>query len=93
MNQFYVICFDIADKKRLRKVSTQMENFGTRVQYSVFECYLDSNELKALMQRITDLIDPGKDHVRYYGLCDKDLPKVLCDGIGTLTQDNDYHLF
>jgi len=43
MSKLYVICFDVADKKRLRQVAIQMENFGQRVQYSVFECHLDEN--------------------------------------------------
>ncbi len=91
-SRFYVICFDVSDEKRLRKVAIQMENFGMRVQYSVFECYLDATELETLKQRLLEIIDQDNDHVRYYGLCNKDVPKIVLDGLGMLTRDADYHL-
>ena len=92
MNQFYVICFDIADKKRLRQVAIQMENFGQRVQYSIFECYLNSDKLEKLKSRLEIIINPKEDHIRYYHICKKDKEKILIDGTGTLSQESDYHL-
>ncbi len=92
MSQFYVICFDVADKKILRHVAIQMENFGQRVQYSVFECHLDNNELEDLKIRLDTIIDKKEDHVRYYGLCNKDKPKILLDGEGSITKDDDYYM-
>lgn len=91
MNQLYVICYDIADKKRLRKVAIQMENFGQRIQYSVFECYLSSVKLKQLEQRLEKIINLTEDHVRYYSICNKDKNKILLDGIGSITADNNYY--
>ena len=92
MSRLYVICFDVAHKKRLRQVAIQMENFGQRVQYSVFECYLDANELEQLKQRLEKIINTNEDHIRYYGICNKDKGKILFDGMGSITPDNDYHL-
>ena len=92
MNQFYVICFDISDKKRLRQVAIQMENFGQRVQYSIFECYLDANKLEELKSRLELIINPAEDHIRYYSICNKDKAKILIDGKGSIHQDADYHL-
>jgi CRISPR-associated protein Cas2 len=93
MSRFYVICFDIADKKRLRQVSIQLENFGNRIQYSVFECHLSTADLTTLKQRIADIIDQEEDHVRYYGMCKKDYTKIFFDGDGALTKENAYLLF
>lgn len=87
-----MICFDVADTKRLRQVAIQLENFGQRVQYSVFECFLDAADLEALMGNLDDIIEPSEDHIRYYTLCDKDKPKVLIDGIGAVTTNDDYYL-
>ena len=92
MNQFYVICFDICDKKRLRQVAIQMENFGQRVQYSVFECYLNANTLNDLKNRLETIINSEEDHIRYYSICKKDKAKILIDGKGSIHQDADYHL-
>lgn len=93
MSRFYVICFDVTDKKRLRQVSIQLENFGQRVQYSVFECHLDQSQLDELKQRLHAIINIEEDHIRYYGICDKDKPKILLDGMGLITPDKDYHYF
>jgi CRISPR-associated endonuclease Cas2 len=36
----YLVCYDICDDKRLRKVFQTMRNYGDHLQYSVFECQL-----------------------------------------------------
>lgn len=41
---FYVICYDIPDDKRRKKISDLLEVYGSRVQYSVFECVLNSKQ-------------------------------------------------
>ena len=41
----YLICYDISDDKRLRKVFKAMRNFGDHLQYSVFECQLTPSDL------------------------------------------------
>ncbi len=92
MSQFYVICFDVCDKKRLRQVAIQMQNFGQRVQCSIFECYLDSKKLKKLKGRLESIINSKEDHIRYYSICEKDKAKILIDGHGTVQQEADYHL-
>lgn len=92
MSQFYVICFDVSNKKRLRQVAIQMENFGQRVQYSIFECYLDANKLEELKGRLELIINSEEDHIRYYSICKKDKGKILIDGNGSVHQEADYHL-
>jgi CRISPR-associated protein Cas2 len=92
MSAFYVICFDVHDDKRLRRISNEMENVGQRVQRSVFECHLDAAQLQALQQRLSELLEPVEDQVRYYPLCGKDKQQIIIDGIGQLSSDPDYHL-
>jgi CRISPR-associated protein Cas2 len=57
-----------AGKKRLRKIAKECENYGQRVQYSVFECLIDPARLKHLQARLENLIDKDKDSLRYYYL-------------------------
>lgn len=57
-----------AGQKRLRKVAKQCENYGQRVQNSVFECLIDSAQWKVLKALLTDIIDPEKDSLRFYYL-------------------------
>lgn len=59
-----------AGKKRLRKVAKACEDYGQRVQNSVFECLIDPARLKILQARLEKLIDKEKDSLRYYYLGD-----------------------
>jgi CRISPR-associated protein Cas2 len=34
----YLVCYDISDDKRLRKVFNLMRGFGDHLQFSVLEC-------------------------------------------------------
>jgi CRISPR-associated protein Cas2 len=60
-----------AGKKRLNKVAKQCENFGQRVQNSVFECLIDPAQLKQLRARLVALMDAEKDSLRIYNLGDE----------------------
>ena len=60
-----------AGKKRLRQVAKQCQNYGQRVQYSVFECLLDPARLKHLQATLEKLIDPDTDSLRFYYLGDE----------------------
>lgn len=55
-------------KKRLRQIAKCCVDCGQRVQNSVFECLVDSVQLKQLQKRISDIMDTEKDSVRYYYL-------------------------
>ncbi|WP_284141659.1 CRISPR-associated endonuclease Cas2 [Virgibacillus sp. LDC-1] len=54
--------------KRLRKVAKKCEQYGVRVQNSVFECIVDSAQMRQLELDLLKLIDPDKDSLRFYRL-------------------------
>lgn len=58
-------------KKRLRKVAKACQNYGQRVQNSVFECVIDPARLKQLQAKLEKSIDKEKDSLRYYYLGDE----------------------
>ncbi|MEW5892436.1 MAG: CRISPR-associated endonuclease Cas2 [Pseudomonadota bacterium] len=66
---YWVIAYDIADPRRLRRVAALLADHGQRVQESVFECELDAVALLGLRRRLLDEIEPGSDSIRYYPLC------------------------
>lgn len=57
-----------AGKKRLRKVAKVCVDYGQRVQNSVFECLLDAAQYTVFKARLTRLIDPATDSLRFYQL-------------------------
>lgn len=55
-------------KKRLRRVARACEDFGQRVQYSVFEIEVDPAQWAKLKARLEGNIRPDVDSLRYYYL-------------------------
>ena len=55
-------------KRRLRRVAKQCENFGQRVQNSVFECLLTPAQWADLKHNLEKEIDENHDSLRYYFL-------------------------
>lgn len=57
-----------AGQKRLRKVAKVCENYGLRVQNSVFECIVDATQFKQLKLTLLATIDDKLDSLRFYQL-------------------------
>ena len=53
---------------RLRRVAKACENYGQRVQCSVFECLVEPAQWARLRHRLEELIVPEEDSLRYYYL-------------------------
>ena len=49
--EFYVIAYDVTNDKRRRKVSELLEEWGVRVNFSVFECEIKRNALAQLKKK------------------------------------------
>lgn len=68
-----IITYDVntetsTGKNRLRKVAKQCENYGQRVQNSVFECVLDAAKCREVQHKLELIIDKNKDSLRFYYL-------------------------
>lgn len=59
---------DRAGRTRLRRAAKACLDYGQRVQNSVFECDIDPAQWAVLKHRLTELIDPGQDSLRFYFL-------------------------
>ena len=57
-----------AGKKRLRHVAKICTNYGQRVQHSVFECVLDTAQLRIVQDKLLKTIDNKTDSLRFYML-------------------------
>lgn len=57
-----------AGRRRLRRVARACQDFGQRVQLSVFECQVDPAQWTALRARLVQEIDPKTDSLRFYNL-------------------------
>ncbi len=61
----------LTGQSRLRKVAKCCENYGQRVQNSVFECLLDPEQLAELKHQLLKVIDTSADSLRFYNLGSK----------------------
>lgn len=84
-----LITYDISNDKRRNKVSETLEGYGTRVNFSVFECILSQAKLDKLTREIQNLIDKT-DSVRFYYLCQNCIKKSFFIGekIDTIANDS-----
>jgi CRISPR-associated protein Cas2 len=55
-------------RRRLRRVAKACQDFGQRVQKSVFECTVDKTTYEILEKRLLDEIDITEDNLRLYRL-------------------------
>ena len=66
-----LIAYDIADTEtagasRLRRIADVCEQYGQRVQFSIFECRLSNARLARLVGEVEDIIDRDRDSVLVY---------------------------
>jgi len=57
-----------AGKRRLRKIAEACQDFGQRVQKSVFECAVNEMQYEELIRRLVTIMDEKEDSLRFYRL-------------------------
>jgi CRISPR-associated protein Cas2 len=55
-------------RSRLRRVAKACQNFGQRVQFSVFECSVTETQMERLRRKTLGIIDNEEDNLRIYFL-------------------------
>ncbi len=68
MRNTYLVCYDIRNDKRLRKVYRTMRNYGDHLQYSIFECQLNAIDLAKCRHTLSEIIKHDEDQVLFVDL-------------------------
>jgi CRISPR-associated protein Cas2 len=68
MRTSYIVCYDISDEKRLRRVFQKMRNYGDHLQFSVFECQLTAADLARCRAELAEIINHQEDQVLFVSL-------------------------
>lgn len=81
-----VITYDVSTlssqgQRRLRQVSKICQNYGQRVQNSVFECIVDATEFVILKRKLIEIMDEEEDSLRFYQIGNNYKSKVEHVGI------------
>jgi CRISPR-associated protein Cas2 len=64
----FVVCYDISNDLRLRRVHKTMRGFGDHLQYSVFECQLTRTDLARCRHALSEIINHREDQVLFVDL-------------------------
>lgn len=88
---FIVVSYDITSDKRRNKIANILKDYGTRVQYSVFECVLKIEKYKEMVERILKIYNINEDTVRIYHICNSCKKKLKIYGIGEVTEDKEIY--
>ena len=61
-----IVGYDITDPKRLHRIARICEDYGVRVQYSIFECRLEEKEFEHFWLALCCEIDEAQDRLVAY---------------------------
>lgn len=82
MDHVYLVCYDISDQKRWRKVYKTMKGYGVWLQLSVFQCRLSRENLLRMTDTLTGLIDTAEDHLMIIDLGPAESVTIRVESIG-----------
>jgi CRISPR-associated protein Cas2 len=86
-----MVAYDVGDDRRRRRIHEILKDYGTRVQFSVFECRVDDAQLKLLRERLLAELECG-DSVRWYPLCVWCRDAVAVQGDGRPPEDAEFFI-
>jgi CRISPR-associated protein Cas2 len=84
---YYIVVYDITNKKRLPKVLKTCRRYLDWTQYSVFEGELSESQYQSLVVELYKIIDDEKDSIIFYSLSEKWLRREVV-GIDKNPRDN-----
>lgn len=76
----YLIAYDIADPRRLRKVHTHLKGTALPLQYSVFLLEGTAHDCRECIKALEKIINKKEDDLRFYTLPKTGLKRCLGKG-------------
>lgn len=82
---YLLITYDVSTttpegQKRLRQVARTCQNYGQRVQNSVFECLVAPSQFALLKHQLLSIIDDTMDSLRIYQMGKNYRTQISCYG-------------
>jgi len=73
----WLVVYDTPDDRRRYRLARILEDYGDRVQYSVFEIWVSPQTWEGLLARLRKVVDAEEDSLRLYAVCEGCARKVL----------------
>ena len=87
---YYAVAYDIADDRRRRWVSKTLEDFGRRIQFSLFVCQTNRRQFLLLHYKLQQHIDKKEDTIVFLHLCRPCQQKIEYLGVEKNVDTYDY---
>jgi CRISPR-associated protein Cas2 len=79
LRDWYLVCYDIRDDARLRRVRKLMLGYGHRLQYSIFRCRLTARDIERMKWELSRIM-LSEDSLVVASLCKACVDKLSVDG-------------
>ena len=89
---FFLVVYDLPDDKRRTRLHKRLKDFGSPVQYSVFECILTSKDFLRMKAAVKKIVKTKFDHIRYYIICNSCREKIEIIGRHEVSTEPDVHV-
>ena len=89
----YLVIYDVSNIKRLQKVAKKMEDYGKRVQKSVFEVEAPEFIIKKMRYEVALLMNMEEDSLVIFDICETDWQKREKYGPKKFDEDRDNDFF
>ena len=89
----YLVSYDISDDRRRYKLAKLLEDYGMRVQYSVFELEVSPEMFAGVRREIGEVVDLEEDNIRTYPICAACARNVEKVGTAVKYAEEDYLIF
>lgn len=75
-----LVAYDVTSPKRLARVAKVCEDFGVRVQYSLFECHLEERQFERFWKKLLRKIDEAEDRIVAYKIDARSAKETMTAG-------------
>ncbi|MBR1837007.1 MAG: CRISPR-associated endonuclease Cas2 [Kiritimatiellae bacterium] len=89
----YLVAYDICSPRRLRHAASVCEDYGIRIEKSVFECDLSESQFASFWSDLNAEIDPEEDALVAYRICRSCVKETLTAGIVERPAKPLYYIF
>jgi len=87
-----LITYDIQNDRTRARLANKLEDFGPRVQYSVFEADVTDYEYQRLLKKMDNVKLGNDDSIRVYRICGDCVKHIKIWGVGEVTKDRDFYI-
>ena len=85
-----LVCYDISRDSARARVAAYLQQWGDRIQRSVFVCAVAPEDLDDMVSRVEEMIDPRTDAVHLLPTCATCWSRLVVRGQADATPDKPY---